>query len=159
MLSNQEELKSKHEIDSLTTFGKDGVDIADDDNWFVRDLYIKDRHGIIKQTKSNIILYPTKITEGERYDTVNRDFHFTKGTGLIILHGDNWTAIREIQPESYCFVEKSTWHQIVNTSKNEDMSIELTHPGKLERPYSTYIKGEEIPAATAAQQQQKKTKK
>lgn len=129
----QEALKNRHQIEELTTFGKDGIEIVNDNDNQIVDLHIKDRLGIVKETVSNNVLFPTKMTEGERYDNVNRHFYFKSGSGLAILHGADYTTIKDIQPESYLFVEKGTWHQIVNTSKNEDLEFTIIHPGKLDR--------------------------
>lgn len=148
----------KHQIGSLTTFGDSGIEIINDnDSYQVTDLHIKDRLGTVRQTISRTVLYPTAITDGELYENVNRHFHFIKGTGLIILHGYDWTEIREIQPESYLFVEKGTWHQITNTSKNEDMEYIVHHPGMLDRSNIGGIA--QIQQKQKLQQQQQKTRK
>ena len=131
-MSNEEkqQVETKHSINRLTTFGQDGVEIVNDDIWIVHDLYIKDTHGIVRETVSKTKLYPIKTSVGEMYPSMNRSIHFLKGSGLLMLQSIDSTDIREIQPESYAFVEKGTWHQIINTSKNEDIEYEIRHPSK-----------------------------
>ena len=130
----EEEPQSRHSIEKLTTFGRDGKDVFSNNDMQVIDLEIKDRFGIVKKTIRRVILYPTAVTEGERYENVHRDFHFQKGAGLIIRHTEQYAKIGDIEPESYTYIEKNEWHQIVNTSPNEDMEYEIHHPGKLDLP-------------------------
>jgi mannose-6-phosphate isomerase-like protein (cupin superfamily) len=135
MAQQESEIKTKHQINPLTTFGDDGVEIVNDDTYMIIDLPIKDRQGYVRETVSNTVLYPNKHTSGHKHDKLNEHYHFKKGSGLLMLHGEDYMEIKEIQPESHAFIEKGVWHQVINTSKNEDLEFTTYYPGQSDRPH------------------------
>jgi oxalate decarboxylase/phosphoglucose isomerase-like protein (cupin superfamily) len=132
---------SLQDIRGLTTFGQHGYEVVKNDTYEIIDMPLRDRFGIVRQTISRTLLYPNKVTKGHMHKNEDEIYYFIKGSGLMILHGHDWSEIREIEPESYLYIERETFHQVVNTSKNEDMEFQTIYPGESDRPHLNGIIG------------------
>lgn len=127
------------DIDSLTSFGSHGVEVANNDTYQIIDMELKDLQGFVKQTISRTVLYPNKTTRGHMHENSNETYHFIAGNGMILLQGRELNKLFHIEPETWLFIPKGTFHMVINISKNEDLVFETLYPGKSDRPVITKI--------------------
>ena len=133
-MSDVNQQKDKFNIQRLANFGDDGIEIVDSDVYHIVDLELKDLHGFVRETVSRTTLYPNKTTRGHAHKEADEEYCFKKGTGMLILQSENSNKIFRIEPETYQFVDKGTWHMVVNLSMNEDLEFETKYPGPSARP-------------------------
>jgi len=122
------------DIESLTNFGEQGFEIANNDIYQIIDLELRDMLGEVKQTISRTTLYPNKSTRGHMHKNSNETYHFIDGTGLLLLQGEQLNKLYRIQPETWKFIPKGTFHMVINLSQNEDLVFETFYGGKSDRP-------------------------
>lgn len=121
-------------IQKLTNFGEHGVEIVNNNTYQITDVELTDMFGLVKQTISRTILYPSKTTRGHVHKLKDETYHFVKGSGLLLLQSQDYNALFKIEPETWKFIEKATFHMVINLSANEDLEFETFYPGKSERP-------------------------
>ena len=126
--------KDKFNIQKLTNFGDNGIEIVDNDVYHIVDMELKDLQGFVKQTVSRTTLYPNKTTRGHAHKDATEEYYFKKGTGMLILQSENFNKVYRIEPETFQFIDKDTWHMVVNLSMNEDLEFETRYPGPSARP-------------------------
>ena len=124
----------KTDIQSLTSFGSEGKEIVKNDTYEIVDMELKDMYGFVKQTISRTVLYPNKHTRGHMHNDQDETYYFIKGTGLIILQGEDLNKIHHIEPETWLYIPKKTFHMVMNLSKNEDLEFLTVYPGESQRP-------------------------
>lgn len=122
------------DIEALTNFGEHGIEIANNDTYQIIDLELKDMLGEVKETVSRTTLYPNKSTRGHIHENTNESYHFIDGTGLLLLQSEQLNKLYRIQPETWKFIPKKTFHMVINLSQNEDLVFEAKYPGKSDRP-------------------------
>ena len=122
------------DIQSLANFGDNGIDIIDNDTYHIVDMEIKDLHGYVKQTISRTTLYPNKTTRGHIHKDKDEIYHFEKGDGMILLQGEELNKLFHIEPETWLFIPKETFHMVINISKNENLEFTTIYPGASARP-------------------------
>lgn len=126
--------KDKFNIQQLSNFGTNGIEIVDNDVYHIVDMELKDMQGYVKQTVSRTTLYPNKTTRGHAHKDNTEEYYFKKGTGMLILQSENFNKVYRIEPETFKFIDKDTWHMVVNLSMNEDLEFETRYPGPSARP-------------------------
>ena len=124
----------KTDIQALTSFGSEGKEIVKNDTYEIVDMELKDMYGFVKQTISRTVLYPNKHTRGHVHDIQDETYYFIRGTGLIILQGEDLNKIHHIEPETWLYIPKKTFHMVMNLSKNEDLEFLTVFPGESQRP-------------------------
>lgn len=122
------------DIAGLTSFGNKGVDIVDDNTYRITDMELTDTLGTVKYTISKTVLYPNKKTRGHIHDNTHETYYFINGKGLILLQSEQQNDLFHIEPETWIFIPKKTFHMVINTSKNEDLEFMTFYPGKSDRP-------------------------
>lgn len=133
-MSTTVEKRHTLDIQKLANFGDNGIDIVDSDVYHIVDMEIKDLHGFVKQTISRTTLYPNKTTRGHMHPDKEETYYFEKGEGLIILQGEDYNGFYHIEPETWLFIPKEIFHQVVNVSKNENLEFTTFYPGASSRP-------------------------
>lgn len=131
---SDDKTKQSFDIQSLSNFGDNGIDIVDNNVYHIVDLEIKDLHGYVKQTISRTTLYPNKTTRGHMHKDKDEIYHFEKGDGMILLQGEELNKLFHIEPETWLFIPKETFHMVINISKNEDLEFTTIYPGASARP-------------------------
>lgn len=117
----------------LTNFGESGIDITDEERYKIVDLELKDVYGIVQQTVSITTLYPGKTTRGHHHDK-GENYHFTKGSGYLLMQSPDYTRFYKIEPETWQYIPGGIWHMIMNPSNNEDLEFTTVYNGKSARP-------------------------
>lgn len=133
-LETENKNKDKLDIQSLTSFGSNGIEIVDSDTYHIVDMELRDLFGQVKQTISRTTLYPNKTTRGHMHENNHEIYHFIQGNGMILLQGRDLNKLFHIEPETWLFIPKGTFHMVINISKNEDLEFECVYPGPIERP-------------------------
>lgn len=122
------------DIQALTSFGNKGIDIVDDNTYRITDMELTDSLGDVKYTISKTVLYPNKKTRGHMHENTHEIYYFINGKGLILLQGEQLNDMYHIEPETWLFIPRKTFHMVINISKNEDLEFMTFYPGKSERP-------------------------
>jgi len=126
--------KQSLDIQALTSFGSNGIEIVDNDIYHIVDMELKDLQGFVKQTISRTTLYPNKTTRGHMHEDNNETYYFISGNGMILLQGKDMNKLFHIEPETWLFIPKGTFHMVINISKNEDLEFMSLYPGPSARP-------------------------
>lgn len=136
-MSQQEQKAANLDIRKLTNFGSDGIEIVDNNTYHIVDMELKDLYGMVKQTISRTTLYPNKTTRGHMHEEHDETYHFIKGNGMILLQRSDSNSLFHIEPETWIYVPKKTFHMVINISTNEDLEFETVYPGPSDRPALT----------------------
>lgn len=125
---------SLYNIEGLANFGEHGNEVVSNNIYQIIDMELRDMFGEVRQTISRTVLYPNKTTRGHMHQNANESYYFINGNGLILLQGEQLNKLFRIQPETWIFIPKKTFHMVINTSNNEDLEFLSIYPGKSDRP-------------------------
>jgi mannose-6-phosphate isomerase-like protein (cupin superfamily) len=108
----------------------DAVVIVDNDTYQIMDLELYDSQGVPRVTISRTILHGGAQTRGHSHANDDEVYYFVEGDGIMLL---NNTAVM-VTAGNYVLVEKTVFHKIINTDKNNDLVFTCQFPGKAARP-------------------------
>jgi mannose-6-phosphate isomerase-like protein (cupin superfamily) len=107
----------------------DSVLAIDNDTYAIKDLFLKDRRGVIQQTVSVTQLHPLQSTRGHSHAEFDEVYTFTEGMGLMNVDGDPFF----VKPGLHVYIEKGKWHQVTNTSTEIELVFICYYPSEIKR--------------------------
>jgi glycerol-3-phosphate cytidylyltransferase len=96
------------------------------------DVYtVRDNTTLDKLTLSSTVLHPLQKTKGHYHDDVDEVYHFISGSGIMTINSDDRKALHEVKGNSFITVNGGDYHQVENTSPEEDLVFACTFNGKI----------------------------
>lgn len=103
--------------------------IVNSPTYQITDLNIYDTRGRIVFTLSVTVLHGGKQTRGHAHEIDNEIYEFSSGQGIMML---GKLAIN-VQAGDLVYVEKTTFHKVINTSMASDLVFRCYFTGEINR--------------------------